>query len=689
MSWRSIPILCYHNIDGSGDLRGSLGHPLEYFEKHLDTIQDLGFKTISAQHLLDICAGRKKLDGKYLVLTFDDCHLSQWLYAVPSLARRGMTGVFFITTDFIPEGPRRTLDQSPVLLEASDAFKLALRNQDYSQFMNAAELQALVQDYGMEVSAHTAAHQACFKNLKPIGNFTEAAHWTTWGIYPHADPTYPVFERGSAYAYNGFWPHFDEADRLIFKLRSDAERYEFCLQDFRRCMDRIRQINGFARQLLCWPWGQFDKLSRQALQEAGFAGAFTQERSRTGPGADPFRLNRVLVGRTHNHRWLRNRLFMYASAPGAYIFFKYYRKKPEIRRVLYLTDSMKVSGGNRQLLNNVEAMQQYGISTYAVSPPDSEITAALNGSGARVIPWIQTGKNLRSARFLRRVVREHCIDVVHVFHSKPTKKAILAKLLGGGFRLYINRGVIYNPNPLIGLFAILGDGVICNSHKCAQKLRSYLTPRSRISVVYNSLREQTPEKTRDDSGPLRIIYIGNANPVKGYDVFLLAAQAYFQQYPASDVQFVSYGIGKEAGLTQFVSPQTLDNIEIHPETPHAEILEALGRADIFVLTSRLESMPNVLFEAFSAALPVVCTDVGGVGELVLDGINGWLCRSEDSSALADRIHHLVLHPEVRLRMGSFNRELAATHLHNARKGFLLLRIYGGERIVETIPFPVA
>lgn len=686
MSWRSIPVLCYHNIDGSGDKSGALGHPLTHFEKHLDVVQELGFKTISAQHLLDICLGKRKFDDKYLVMTFDDCHLSQWLYAVPSLKQRNMTGVFFATTDFLWEGQRRTLVDAPPLLDASDCFKLALISRDYSQFMNRAEMGALISEYGMEVYAHSAAHQACFRNLRRIGRFDESAHWTTWGIYAEMNPDYPVFERGSAYAYNGFWPQFDSSSRLTFKLRSDEERYAFCLDDFRKSLDAIRQVNRAERQLFCWPWGHFDEMALRALRETGFAGAFTLERSRTGRGTNPFRLNRILVGRTLTHHWLRNRLRMYSSAAGAYFFFKYFRKKREIGSVLYLTDSRKLSGGSRQLLNNVAAMSQFGIRTYVVSPYVSALTKALSDTDARIIPWDHPGRSLHSALFLLRVVRKYGIDVVHTFHSKPGKKAVLAKLLGGRFRLYLNRGVIYNPNPLIGVFATIADGVICNSHACADKLKSHFTPRSRIRVVYNSFNAGSSLATERDQLPLRVIYVGNENPVKGHDVFLKTAQTYLQRYPEDSVRFISYGIEKMTDLMKSNLPAKVDHVEIHGDVPHEEVLSALGQAGIFVLSSRLESMPNVLLEAFDASLPVVCTDVGGVGEMVKDGFNGFLCRSEDTEALAEKIHHLVIHPEERLQMGAVNKKIVTTYLHNTRKGYLLLRVYSGEHISETIPF---
>jgi glycosyltransferase involved in cell wall biosynthesis len=125
-------------------------------------------------------------------------------------------------------------------------------------------------------------------------------------------------------------------------------------------------------------------------------------------------------------------------------------------------------------------------------------------------------------------------------------------------------------------------------------------------------------------------------------------------------------------------------MEIHAPAAHDTVLHALAGADIFVLTSRAESSPNVLLEAFSRSLPVLCTDVGGVKELVRDGVNGWLCPSEDVHMLADKLHDLVEHPERRLTMGAINHRMVTACLHNGRKGHLLLRVYSGERIADAV-----
>ena len=72
-------------------------------------------------------------------------------------------------------------------------------------------------------------------------------------------------------------------------------------------------------------------------------------------------------------------------------------------------------------------------------------------------------------------------------------------------------------------------------------------------------------------------------------------------------------------------------------------MEELAAAQVLVLTSRMESMPNVLAEGFHAGLPVVATAVGGIPELIRDGVNGFLSPSQAPEALA---RAMALDPKI-------------------------------------------
>jgi len=79
-----------------------------------------------------------------------------------------------------------------------------------------------------------------------------------------------------------------------------------------------------------------------------------------------------------------------------------------------------------------------------------------------------------------------------------------------------------------------------------------------------------------------------------------------------------------------------------------EIFQAM---DLFVLPSLTEGLPNVVLEAFACAKPVVATNVGGVPEIVEDGINGILVQKESPDLLAEAIKQCLIDPGKRRSMG--------------------------------------
>ena len=81
----------------------------------------------------------------------------------------------------------------------------------------------------------------------------------------------------------------------------------------------------------------------------------------------------------------------------------------------------------------------------------------------------------------------------------------------------------------------------------------------------------------------------------------------------------------------------------------------MREADVFVLPSFAEGVPVVLMEALASGVPVVATRVAGVGELVEDGVSGYLVPPGDPVSLADRLGKLIEDPALRSRFGAEGR----------------------------------
>jgi glycosyltransferase involved in cell wall biosynthesis len=78
--------------------------------------------------------------------------------------------------------------------------------------------------------------------------------------------------------------------------------------------------------------------------------------------------------------------------------------------------------------------------------------------------------------------------------------------------------------------------------------------------------------------------------------------------------------------------------------------------DVFMLTSRMEGLPNVLIEAQSVGVPVVTTGQGGMRETYDEGITGWTASSASPHALADAAVPLLIDSHLRGRASTAARQ---------------------------------
>ncbi|MFZ5891200.1 MAG: glycosyltransferase family 4 protein [Myxococcota bacterium] len=90
----------------------------------------------------------------------------------------------------------------------------------------------------------------------------------------------------------------------------------------------------------------------------------------------------------------------------------------------------------------------------------------------------------------------------------------------------------------------------------------------------------------------------------------------------------------------------------------ADLREFLDTLDIFVLVAEPAGCPNASLEAMAGGLPLIATDVGGMGEQVVDGVSGRLVPRGDAEAFARALVELASRPELRVEFGRKSRERA-------------------------------
>jgi glycosyltransferase involved in cell wall biosynthesis len=144
------------------------------------------------------------------------------------------------------------------------------------------------------------------------------------------------------------------------------------------------------------------------------------------------------------------------------------------------------------------------------------------------------------------------------------------------------------------------------------------------------------------SGPLRLAFFGRLDRTKGVDIVIEALRL----IPHAAVVFDIYGIrqpGSESHSTLVQRAAAGDpRIVLQRALPAGDVIEAMRSCDLVVIPSRwLETGPLVALEAFSAGRPVLGAALGGIAELVVDGVNGALVEPEDPAAWAKAIERFA------------------------------------------------
>jgi glycosyltransferase involved in cell wall biosynthesis len=92
-----------------------------------------------------------------------------------------------------------------------------------------------------------------------------------------------------------------------------------------------------------------------------------------------------------------------------------------------------------------------------------------------------------------------------------------------------------------------------------------------------------------------------------------------------------------------------------------DVPRILSVIDLLVLTSDWEGLPNVILEALAAGVPAVATNVGGVRELLADGVTGYVVSPQDLSALVNRVIGMLNEKGFRAECGRRGQEYVQSH----------------------------
>ena len=355
------------------------------------------------------------------------------------------------------------------------------------------------------------------------------------------------------------------------------------------------------------------------------------------------------------------------------------------RKILLISNSAKISGAERSLLDVIAVLRQVHDLTI-VLPEIDDLYHLLNGHvGIKVVKMVrvtvkrnilhlvrQAWQLMKGARLLAGIVKKEKFDLIYANTLQAHVYGLLIKLLTGKRIIWHVRDNIRSKRQVRVLSANTDLILAISGHIMRQ-----FPAQRRVHLVYNSLDLAAWQPTEAGTFPgvketlnigsekLLIAHVGQLVPWKRHELFIEVAAAISRKQP--NVHFLLIGqdhFDQHAGYVRFLREQVITGglascFSMLPYQPSFQYY--LRDIDILVHLARDEPFGRVVMEAMASRIAVVAFANGGPAELIINGENGFLIPPDDLEQVAEKVQLLIEDPEMRSAFGANGRSHVEQH----------------------------
>lgn len=261
--------------------------------------------------------------------------------------------------------------------------------------------------------------------------------------------------------------------------------------------------------------------------------------------------------------------------------------------------------------------------------------------------------NWKRVRALRSMIQSRKPQVVISFMDK-TNVLVLLATRGLGVPVVVSERIDPRHYPIAKGWDFLrrityrwAASLVVQTNSVASWARDTLGQK-KVRVIPNPVIP--PPAGRPLSRSNRIVAMGRLDRQKGFDLLIKAFAGIAARHSAWSVHI--YGDGPEReSLKELIAAEKMElRVRLEGRTNRPQ--DVLCAAEVFVLSSRFEGMPNVLLEAMSCGVACISFDCpSGPGEIIEQGRSGLLVPPEDVLSLAGAMDNLLTDPQMRSELG--------------------------------------
>ena len=349
-----------------------------------------------------------------------------------------------------------------------------------------------------------------------------------------------------------------------------------------------------------------------------------------------------------------------------------------MKKILLITEGLGSGGAERQICGLAVMLTKAGFPCRLITYVKNQFYEPYlrqYGVDYKFVPelWDKKTRIFKAARY----VRQYKPDVVISFLPSVNKTMCLAKLF---FKTKLvvsernNNTCITRGDKIQFNLYRMADAIVPNSNSQGKFISNnfpFLSKKVHPIINFVDVNRFTPSVTPVRNENLRVVTVARYAHQKNVLTYLKAVRMvkdmglnlHFDWYGDKKCYATYYAeIEKEYQQLDIADYLTLHN-------PNQNIEEEYRKADIFCLPSLFEGYPNVVAEAMSCELPILCSNVYENPYIVEEGVNGFLFDPNKPEAIADAINKMAnLTHEERLEMGKRNRQLCLKR--NTEEAFL-------------------
>ena len=346
------------------------------------------------------------------------------------------------------------------------------------------------------------------------------------------------------------------------------------------------------------------------------------------------------------------------------------------KKILIASTNADWAGAPIHVLTLVTALQK-SFDVFVVFGEEGPVRQALLAQGVQstVLPTLRSSINpVRDVRCLfafLKIVRSQRPALLHAHSSKAGMIARLAAYClqlpclytvhGWGFgpgRARLQSATVYWVERVFSYIPGIVYIFVSNADRRVGMEQLKLHP-DRCQTIHNGMPDHGCRAKVESSST--VIMAARVCRAKDHDLLLRSYQACRTSFR---LVMVGEGTDSPGFRDRVLAGAPGKHVQVDCLGVSNQVPQLLAQAGIFVLCSRYEGLPLSIIEAMCAGLPIVATDVGGVAELVEDGVNGFLVLAGDQAALTVCLDRLQNDMSLRVRMGKASRERYATYCND-------------------------